>query len=389
MEKMRAKNEKLKIGILSFYYPHLGGSGVITAKLGEHFAKRGHEVHYIGYDTDTNPSHMAELGIQLHKVRKIDYPCLKNEPYVWTLASEICNVDQKHDLDVIHANYAIPHAAAAFLAREQRKMQGKTLPYVVTGHGSDIHTNGKKPNVGPILSLALNSADALTYVSKELQQIAEEELGVTKRGSVISNFVNLNEFHPSKSPLRSELGIPKNAFVVGHVSNFAPIKQTYHFSYLAESLKQGGVLHNVHFLMVGDGKTRASLEERVGKIGARDHFHFIGNKKDKDLLNAYNVMDCFALTSKHEGNPLTILEAMACEKPVVGSDVGGIRDSIEDDGLLFKEGNIEDFEEKIIRLKENKKLRKYFSKRGFQKVLTKHSPDNILNQYLSVFKQVI
>ena len=136
--------EKLKIGMLSFYYPHLGGSGIITARLASHLSREGHDVHMIGYPGDVNPAHMRASGVSLHNTHRIEYPCLKNEPFTMTLASEAVNVDNRVDLDVIHANYAIPHAVSAYLAREQRRMSGKLLPYVVTGHGSDIHTNGKK-----------------------------------------------------------------------------------------------------------------------------------------------------------------------------------------------------------------------------------------------------
>ena len=161
------KKEKLKIGILSFYYPHLGGSGIVSTRIASYLSKKGHEVHFIGYDTDLNPKDMENLGIKLHKVRKVDYPCLKNEPYIWSLASKICEIDKDFNLDLIHANYALPHAASAFLAREKLKIDGRYLPYVVTGHGSDIHTNGAKNEVNPILQLCLNRADVLTFVSKD------------------------------------------------------------------------------------------------------------------------------------------------------------------------------------------------------------------------------
>ena len=302
--------DKLKIGILSFYYPHLGGSGIVTSRIASHLAKHGHEIHFIGYDTDNNPEEMERLGIKLHRVRKIDYPCLKNEPYIWTLASQICHVDEEEGLDLIHANYAIPHGAAAFLAREQLKSKGKNLPYIVTGHGSDIHTNGKKLHINPILQLCLNQSDGLTYVSKDLKEIAESELGIDKKGIHIPNFVDKDLFKKQNTDLKRRLEIPENAFVIGHASNFSPIKQVYHFSYLAEHLRHDGVLNNIYFLMCGDGRERVQLEERVEKIGARENFRFLGRLEQKELLETYNSMDVFILPSKHEGNPLTLLEAM-------------------------------------------------------------------------------
>ena len=76
-------DKKLKIGILTFYYPHLGGSGIITARLAKNLSVlKGYNVHVIGYDNDENPEEMRNVGVKLHNVERIDYPCLKNEPYI-------------------------------------------------------------------------------------------------------------------------------------------------------------------------------------------------------------------------------------------------------------------------------------------------------------------
>jgi len=381
-------NKKLKIGMLSFYYPHLGGSGLVSTRIASHLAKEGHEIHFIGYETDKNPEEMERLGIHLHKVKKVDYPCLKNEPYVWTLASKVCEVDKEYDLDLIHANYALPHAAAAFLAREQIKARGKYLPYVVTGHGSDIHTNGSKDEVNPILELALNSSDALTYVSKDLKQIAEDSLGIKKEGVHISNFVDTTEFYSQESDLRSKLGIGENVFVIGHVSNFAPIKEVYRIANLAENLKREGVLDDFCFLMCGDGRMRSALEERVSKIGAADNFKFLGPVYGPDLVEAYNSMDTFLLTSKHEGNPLVLLEAMACQKPVIGTNVGGISEVIDKEvGFLFDER--EELPEIINYLKNNPEISRKMGMKALEKVKNKYSKEEIMEEYLGVYNSLI
>jgi N-acetyl-alpha-D-glucosaminyl L-malate synthase BshA len=382
--------KKLKIGILSFYYPHLGGSGIITSRIASQLANQGHEIHFIGYDTDCNPPFMENLGIKLHKVRKVDYPCLKNEPYIWSLASKIHEVDKEYGLDILHANYALPHAASAFLARERISMEGKYLPYVVTGHGSDIHTNGHKMEVNPILQLCLNKADALTFVSKDLKKIAEDELGILKKGIHIPNFVDKNMFYPKESKFREKLDIPQNAFVIGHVSNFAPVKQVYHFSYLAENMKVNGTLNNTYFLMVGDGRERASLEERVDKIEARENFRFTGNIPPEEVLEAYNSMDVVLLPSKHEGNPLTILESMACAKPVIGTKVGGIEETIKGGGgFLFESGDTVELNRIINVLKNNKEYCREVGQEGLEKVEKTYSVDKVINKYLDVYNSIL
>jgi len=334
---------------------------------------------------------MGNLGIQLHRVRKVDYPCMKNEPYVWTLASRLCKVHKEIGLDLVHANYAVPHALAAYAAREQLKMEGIHLPYVATGHGSDIHTNGVKDDVNPILQLALNQADALTFVSKDLQKIAEKELGITKESTYIPNFVETDVFYKKSTNLRKRLGIPKRAFVIGHVSNFTPVKQVYNFGYLAEHLAQGGILDNIYFLMCGDGRKKVDLEERVEKIGASDHFKFTGRLDVREMNDVYNAMDVFLLPSGHEGNPLSLLEAMACQVPVIGANVGGIQEVINgfDVGFLFEPGKIPHLMNIIDTLRNNPELGYKMGKNGLKKVMNDYSIDNVMDKYWEIYMSLL
>ena len=69
-------------------------------------------------------SQLRKKGINLHKVNRIDYPFLKNEPYIWTLANKVSEVAQNEGIDLIHAHYAIPHALVAYVAREELKSKG-------------------------------------------------------------------------------------------------------------------------------------------------------------------------------------------------------------------------------------------------------------------------
>lgn len=390
-ESGRADNDrKLNVGILSFYYPHLGGSGIITSRLASYLSRQGHNVYMIGYPEDVNPSHMRDAGVKLCRTSDVSYPCLKSEPYTMTLASEVVNVHKNVGLDVLHANYAVPHAISAYLAREKIEMDGGVLPYVVTGHGSDIHTNGRKNSVNPMLSLGLDGADAVTFVSRDLQDIAKNQLGYTGESAVVPNFVDTSVFYPNKSPLRTQLGIPADDFVVSHVSNFAPVKQVHTFANLASVLKERGRLDGVHFVMAGDGAQRAGLESYLVQKGVRGNFRFLGELPSDEIPDVYNASDCVVLPSKHEGNPLTLLEGMACGVPVVGSRVGGIEETVEaGGGVLFEDGNASELADILINLRGDPELARNVGQKGLERVKSEYSPEEVLKQYLGLFEEVI
>lgn len=384
------KQKQLKIGFLSFYYPHMGGSGIFATRLAEQLADKGHSIHFIGYDTDQHLESLEKKGIKLHKVKKINYPCLKSEPYVWTLANKICEIYYKEKLDLIHVHYAFPHALAAYLAREQLKQEGHELPYIVTGHGSDIHTNGKREDVNAILRLALNKSDYITYVSKSLRAYAGKELGITKKGRHITNFIDADKFSPGKTNFRERYRIPKNAFVVGHASNFAPIKQTDYFIDLAKYLKSKRKLRMIYFLMCGDGEDKKKIVKLAKKGGIDNHFIFTGKLNEKNMKSAYNAMDMFALTSHREGCPLTILEALSSEVPVVCTKFPGIKEIIKPEhGLLFNQKDIPTFAESIIFLKKNNTLRKNMGKRGREFVVKKQSVPVIVKKYHNIYLKIL
>jgi N-acetyl-alpha-D-glucosaminyl L-malate synthase BshA len=384
------EKDKLKLGFLSFYHPHLGGSGIVASRLMANLAREGHEIHVIGYDTDHNPPEMESLGVKLHNVNRIDYPCLKNEPYDWTLASRAVQVHKEHKLDLLHAHYAIPHALAAMVAKQQLALEGEELPYVVTCHGSDIHTNGSKLDLNPALNLALNSADAITYVSEDLKRKSNSFTNLAGKGSVVKNFVDTEVFYNDGSNMRASLGIPKNAFVIGHASNFAPIKQVSHFADLAKSLDNQSKLDGVYFLMCGDGKARYELEDRLREDGTLENFKFVGKLSEEDMRTAYGTMDVFSLTSKREGSPLTVLEAMACELPIVSTKYSSKPEFVNGvGGLTFDSGDLESFVRHVDDLRGNSDLRKEMGSASKALVEKEFSVAPVMEAYREVYREVL
>ena len=180
----------MKIGIV--LYPTYGGSGVVATELGKSLAKKGHEIHFITY------SHPVRLGsftenIYYHEVSVSDYPLFEYEPYETVLASKMVDVVKHEHLDLLHVHYAIPHASAAFMARQILKSQGILIPFVTTLHGTDITLVGKDPSFEPVITFCLNESDAVTAVSESLKKDTYTHFSTSKKISVIPNFIPVSE----------------------------------------------------------------------------------------------------------------------------------------------------------------------------------------------------
>ena len=125
----------MKIGIVC--YPTYGGSGVVATELGQALAKKGHQVHFITY---REPARLEVFNANVfyHEVSFQNYALFQYPPYETALASKMVDVIKFENLDLLHVHYAIPHASAAFLAKQILKQQGIEIPVITTLHGTDI-----------------------------------------------------------------------------------------------------------------------------------------------------------------------------------------------------------------------------------------------------------
>ena len=157
----------MKIGIVC--YPTFGGSGVLATELGKALAEKGHFVHFITYQQPVRLSGFY-TNIFYHEVRIPHYPLFDYPPYETTLASTMVDVVLNNDLDLLHVHYAIPHASAAYMAKQILLKKGKNIPVITTLHGTDITLVGKDKTFEPVVTFSINQSDAVTAVSKNLRE---------------------------------------------------------------------------------------------------------------------------------------------------------------------------------------------------------------------------
>ena len=182
-------------------YPTSGGSGIVATELGLVLARRGWEVHFITYALPFRLTGYEE-NVFFHQVQTDNYPVFHHPPYALSLAVKITEVAETHGLDVLHAHYAIPHATAAYLARQiLATIPGTRVPKVITTlHGTDITLLGPDPSYSETVAFSIDQSDGVTAVSESLKADTYRVLPVRKEIRVIPNFVECHLYRRQALP---------------------------------------------------------------------------------------------------------------------------------------------------------------------------------------------
>jgi N-acetyl-alpha-D-glucosaminyl L-malate synthase BshA len=308
--------QQINIGIVC--YPTFGGSGVVATELGKALAKEGHKVHFITYSQPTRLDFLNE-NLFYHEVDFKTYPLFEFPPYELALASKMVSVAKNEKLDLLHVHYAIPHASAAYMAKQILKTQGIVMPVVTTLHGTDITLVGKDPSYEPVVTFSINQSDGVTAVSDDLKKETYDHFKITNDIEVIPNFIDLEKFKKQKKDHFKKAICPNNEALIVHTSNFRKVKRIQDviqvFSNIRKELP-------AKLLMIGDGPERDAAEQQCRAMGICDDTRFLG--KLEAVEEVLSVADLFLLPSEKESFGLAALEAMACEVPVISSNAGGI-----------------------------------------------------------------
>jgi N-acetyl-alpha-D-glucosaminyl L-malate synthase BshA len=322
----------MRIGITG--YPTYGGSGVVATELGMELAARGHDIHFI---TSAPPIRMKidDPHIHFHRAEVISYPLFDHSPYTLSLATEMLQVFEQEKLDLLHVHYAIPHSVSALLARAMAAP--RRLPFITTLHGTDITLVGNNRSFLPITRYSIEQSDGVTSISHYLLRRTLEDFDIKRPIEVIPNFVNCDLYQRKpNSKLRAEWA-PNGEPILMHLSNFRPVKRILDaieiFALVREKMP-------ARLVMIGDGPDRAPAEELARKLGVQNDVLFLGQQNE--VQEKLSQADLFLLPSRLESFGLAALEAMACETPVIATNVGGLPEVVENgvDGYLVEPGDV-------------------------------------------------
>ena len=334
--------EQIKIGIVC--YPTFGGSGVVATELGKALAQEGHKVHFITY---SQPSRLDFLNENLfyHEVDFHTYPLFEYPPYELALASKMVSVVKNERLDLLHVHYAIPHASAAYMAKQILQSQGIFVPVVTTLHGTDITLVGKDPSYEPVVTFSINQSDGVTAVSSDLKKETYQYFKIIKEIEVIPNFIDLEKFKKQKKDHFKKAICPNGEALIVHTSNFRKVKRIPDVISVFNNIRKE---IPAKLLMIGDGPERNHAEQLCRELGICDDIRYLG--KLEAVEEVLSVADLFLMPSEKESFGLAALEAMACEVPVISSNTGGLPElNIQGvTGFLSPVGDIEDMTQKSL-----------------------------------------
>jgi N-acetyl-alpha-D-glucosaminyl L-malate synthase BshA len=375
----------VKIAVIC--YASVGGSGIVATELAKCLARRGHEVHVLSSE---QPFRLGddEPGVAFHRVVTPSYPLFREPQYVLSLSTAIIVLARSLDLDIIHAHYAVPHAAAAYLARQVLAGTGRAhVPRTVTTlHGTDITLVGSDSSFAETVGFCIDQSDGVTAVSESLKADTYKGLPVHADIRVIPNFLDCSiHRRVGARDLRARLA-PDGQAVVMHVSNYRPVKRIPAVVEVFAKIRREVASTLV---LVGSGPELAGGLALARALGVADDVKAVGDQADVRWF--LSAADVFLLPSATESFGLAALEAMACEVPVIASRVGGLPEVIEDgvSGYLCDPDDLDGMAARGVALLSDPALRQRIGEGGRKTVRERYCSDRVVPQYEAFYEEVL
>jgi len=341
-----------KVLFIATVYTHLANFHIPFIKL---LQEKGYEVHAAASSAEGRREEIEAAGAFCHEIEFSRSPLsLANFKALWQLVTLL----KSQRFELIHVHTPI----AAFLGRFAAKLtkQGSIL---YTAHGFHFY-NGASPLDWLIYynaeKIAAKWTDCLIVINEEDFANARKLGFKTGINLFLVNGVGVDierySVPKDMSLVRKELGIPTDGVVVVCVAEFIPRKN---HAFLLDAWLQLAKEHeDIHLLLVGNGRDEEKLKLKVkDKDKLIPRVYFLGFRSD--IPSVLADTDIVALTSKHEGLPKSIMEAMAAGKPVIATNVRGNRDLVNDEqtGLVVELGDLQGFVKALERLISDSRLR--------------------------------
>ena len=379
----------MHIGVVC--YASVGGSGIVATELAKSLARRGRQVHLISTEP---PFRLGdyEAGLAFHRVHTPTYPVFREPQYLLSLSNKIVQLSREFELDIVHAHYGIPHATAAYLAKQilsATSSPGAKIPKVITTlHGTDITLLGSDPSYSETVAFSIDQSDGVTAVSDSLRRDTYQALPIKHEIRVIPNFLECDEHRRRDLPdLRARLCPPSRYDkLIIHLSNFRPVKRVDAVVEIFERVRKDV---RAKLIFVGEGPELARAMRMVHERGLACDVEALGEQDQ--VVPLLSVSDLFLLPSAQESFGLAALEAMACQVPVVASRVGGLPEVVEEgvSGFLRAPDDLDGMAAAAVSLLTDAALHERCAQAGLDRVRRHFCAGRVVPQYEAYYQEVI
>jgi len=375
----------MRIGVVC--YPTFGGSGVVATEIGMALAKKGYEVHFITYNLPVRLE-LISSGVHFHQVQIEEYSLFQHQPYELALSSKMVEIVEKFNLQLLHVHYAIPHAYAAYMAKQMLQQKGINVKVVTTLHGTDITLVGSHPYYKTAVEFSINNSDVVTTVSNSLREDTFRLFDINREIEVVYNFIEIDKYakHSEKKSDCQRSGIATDdEFILTHISNYRPVKRAKDVIRIFAKVLETKA---AKLLLVGQGPEMAAVKKLAKELNVFDKIIFLGNSLEVNKILCYT--DVFILPSKAESFGLAALEAMAAKTPVISTNTGGLPEvNIHGvTGFLSNVKDVDDMAKNTLKLIASKEILEEYKEKALERAKT-FRIDQVLPQYEAIYKSLV
>jgi len=373
---------------------NVGGAALHVAQLAAEQARRGHHVLVVAGTIPEGEESMEylvdELALPFRKlsVLRRDLSLAADAAAI----RELRRIIRAERPDVLHTHTAKAGAAGRIAALLAGRARPRAVVHTYHGHVLAGYFSPRKTAVFRwIERLLARRTSALVAVSTQVRDdLVSMRIAPAARFAVVPYGFDLSgRVDPTgalRDPVRTELGAA-DRFVVGWVGRLTAIKQPLLLVRTLGGLVDEGV--DALLCVVGDGPDRAETEALAGELGLAERCRFVGHQKD--LRGWYAAFDAFCLTSANEGTPVAAIEALAAERPVVSTRVGGVPAVVEEGetGLLAPDGDAHALAAALARLARDPALRARMGRRGAERMRELFGTERMVDEIDALYRLAV
>jgi glycosyltransferase involved in cell wall biosynthesis len=374
---------------------NMGGPALHVAYLTEGLTKRGYDTTLVSGSLARGEDSMAFVadahGVEVVRIDELGREISPLRDLMATI--RLAKLIRRERPQILHTHTA----KAGTVGRVAALLAGSRRPPIIV---HTFHGHVLRGYFGPLRSLFFRLLErrlaagttALIAVSPQVRDdLVALGIAPRERFVVIRLGIELDERvspdQNGRGESRRYLGIPGDRFAVGWIGRMTAVKRTDDVLVAFKRLRDGGV--DAVLCMVGDGPDRLQLERRAHELGVIRDTVFLGYQEDVAPL--YAAFDALVLPSGNEGTPVSVIEALAAELPVVATRVGGVPDVVRDgeDGFLVEAGATDDLADRLAQLARDPALRARMGKRGRERVLPRYAVDRLVDDVDELYRSLL